>query len=184
MKRSQIPNLITLSRILLTIPVGWALLNDRFELALVLFAIAGISDGVDGFLAKHYGWTSWIGGILDPLADKLLLTLSFVLLGYLGLVPFWLVAITVLRDVVILFGALYYHFKVERLIADPRLLSKIHTTVQIVLVLAVVYGAAYGALADWVIDLGVFIVLATTLASGLDYVVIWTRRALKRREVS
>lgn len=166
---------------LLTVPVGWALLDERFGLALVLFAIAGVSDAVDGFLAKQFGWTTWIGGILDPLADKALLTVTYVVLAVLGLLPTWLVLLTIFRDLVILIGALYYHFRVEHLVAEPRLLSKLHTTLQISLALLAVFAAAYGLPADWMIHLGVFLVALTTVASGVDYMRVWSRRAVRRR---
>ncbi|MGB1108825.1 MAG: CDP-alcohol phosphatidyltransferase family protein [Gammaproteobacteria bacterium] len=180
MNRSQIPNLVTALRILLTIPVGWALLHERFELALILFAVAGVSDGVDGFLAKQFNWTSWIGGILDPLADKALLTVTFIVLAVLGLLPVWLVVFTIIRDLVILLGALYYHFRVEYLVAEPRLLSKLHTTLQILLALLVVFVAAYGFSVDWLVQFGVALVAMTTLASGVDYVRVWSKRAARR----
>lgn len=181
MNASQIPNLITLMRILLALPVGWALFVERYELALLLFAIAGVSDAVDGYLAKHFGWTSWIGGILDPLADKVLLTTTFVILAVMGLLPVWLVIATVVRDLVILGGALYYHFRIERLIAEPRLLSKIHTSLEIALALIVVFVAAYGLIPQQVIEIGVVLVALSTLLSGLDYVRVWSRRVSGRR---
>ena len=99
MKPSDIPNLITVFRFLLVPPLVWLLLNDRFGAALVVFGVAGFSDGLDGFLAKRFHWTSRIGALLDPLADKLLLIASFVTLGWLGWIPVWLVVLVCLRDV-------------------------------------------------------------------------------------
>ena len=100
MKPSDIPNIITVFRFLLVPPVVVLLLQDRFFAALVVFGIAGISDGLDGFLAKHYHWTSRIGALMDPLADKLLMVSSYLTLGWLGLIPQWLVALAILGALV------------------------------------------------------------------------------------
>ena len=110
MKRSDIPNIITVFRFLLVPPVVLLLLNHRYGAALIVFGVAGFSDALDGFLAKRYGWSSRMGAIMDPLADKLLLVASFVTLGWLGLIPPWLVALVILRDVVIVIGAMIYHW--------------------------------------------------------------------------
>jgi len=83
----HLPNLISMLRILMVPPVAWLIVEQHYALALGLFVVAGVSDGVDGFLAKHYGWTSRLGSILDPLADKLLLSVSFVTLAWLGHLP-------------------------------------------------------------------------------------------------
>lgn len=90
MKPHDIPNVITAFRFLLVPPVVILLLQERFTAALIVFGVAGFSDGLDGFLAKRYDWRSRLGSILDPLADKLLLVSSFVTLGWLGLIPAWL----------------------------------------------------------------------------------------------
>ncbi len=82
MNRRDIPNIISILRIFICVPIVWALLNYRFDLALMLFVVAGISDGLDGFLAKQFGWESHLGGILDPVADKLLLLSSMLSLGW------------------------------------------------------------------------------------------------------
>ena len=106
MRASEIPNIISILRILLVIPVIWLLLTDDFPSALWLFAIAGVSDALDGFLAKRYGWQSELGSLLDPLADKILLVSCYVVLGWLLLLPAWLVATVILRDVMIVVGAI------------------------------------------------------------------------------
>ena len=101
MKMATIPNLICLLRMALTVPIVIWLAEGRFAQTLVLFAIAAASDILDGYLAKTFGWTSELGKILDPLADKLLLVSVFITLAVIGLVPVWLAFIAVLRDVVI-----------------------------------------------------------------------------------
>ncbi|MCG8427755.1 MAG: CDP-alcohol phosphatidyltransferase family protein [Chromatiales bacterium] len=181
MKREDIPNLISIMRIFLSVPVVWMLLEQEFVVALVLFAIAGISDGLDGFLAKHYGWQSHLGGLLDPLADKVLLVSSFLSLALIGIIPVWLVLLVILRDLVIVTGALVYNFRVETLEAEPSRISKINTAMQIFLVLMVVLDKGLFHLPiDWV-EAMIWIVAATTVASGVDYVWVWSRRAAKHK---
>ena len=139
MKRSDIPNLITFARILLVVPVVWLLHTHNYIGALAIFALAGFSDALDGFLAKRYGWESRLGSLLDPIADKLLLVCSFLVLGAHGLLPLWLVGLVILRDAVIVTGATVYHFRIQHLVAgEPTLSSKLNTLMQILLVLAVV----------------------------------------------
>jgi len=105
---------------------------------LLLFTVAGVSDALDGFLAKHYGWTSELGGLLDPLADKLLLIGAILALGWLRELPVWLVALVILRDVVIVTGAVGYHLMVERVQASPLLISKLNTLMQLTMVFVVI----------------------------------------------
>ncbi|MCB1758809.1 MAG: CDP-alcohol phosphatidyltransferase family protein [Gammaproteobacteria bacterium] len=180
MQRDDIPNLISVLRILLTVPVVWMLLIHRFDLALLLFAIAGISDGLDGFLAKHFGWQSRLGGLLDPLADKVLLISSYVSLALLGLIPLALMVLVIVRDLIIVTGALIYNFRIEELDAEPSIISKVNTFAQIVLVLAVVLDRGLWALPERLLTLLVWSVFATTIASGVNYVWVWSRRARAR----
>lgn len=173
----HIPNLISLGRILLTLPIVLALLRQDFHLALLLFALAGISDGLDGFLAKHYRWQSRLGTLLDPLADKILLIASSLSLTWLGLLPLWLVGLILLRDLIIIGGALFWNMLIGQLEARPSIISKINTFVQISLVLAVVGEQAFTWLPAGTLDALVWITLATTLASGIDYVWEWGKHA-------
>jgi cardiolipin synthase len=182
MKTSDIPNLITLFRFLLVPPLVWLLLNDRFATALVVFGVAGFSDALDGYLAKHFHWTSRLGALLDPLADKLLLIASFVTLGWLGWIPVWLVVLVCVRDLVIVTGAISYHFLIERLTAAPSLISKLTTFAQILLVLAVMINRDIYALPELWMDVLLYSVLISTLWSGFDYVWTWSRKALSRRD--
>ena len=174
----HIPNIISILRILLVIPVVMLLLGERYGAALLLFAIAGISDGVDGFLAKRFGWQSRLGSILDPLADKLLLVCSFLSLAWLGLIPLALVVVVMLRDLMIVLGAIAFHYRYGRFEMQPTRVSKVNTFFQIVLVLAVVFYHGEFAQIPWIVDALVYIVWASTLISGANYVWIWGRRAL------
>lgn len=182
MKPSDIPNIITAFRFLLVLPVVVLLLQGRFAIALVVFGIAGFSDALDGYLAKHYHWTSRVGALMDPLADKLLLLSSFITLGWLGWIPYWLVGLVILRDLVIVSGAIVYHLRIERLEAEPRPASKLNTFTQIMLVLAVMFSLGIQELPALWMDVLLYSVLLTTLWSGLDYVWIWSRRAMSRRD--
>lgn len=183
MKPGDIPNLLTVLRILLTIPVFWLLLRQQYVAALILFAVAGVSDGLDGFLAKQFGWQSRLGALLDPIADKLLLVSCYLVLGWLGDLPLWLAGVVVLRDVVIVGGALVYHFRIQALQASPSSISKINTVLQILLVLVVVVHKGLFAMPPTVVQALTVAVLFSTVASGASYVWEWSRRAIaaKRR---
>ena len=181
MKPRDIPNLLTVLRFLLVPPVVMLLLNERFGLALILFGFAGFTDGLDGYLAKRNNWTSRLGALMDPLADKLLLVSCFVTLGWLGWIPVWLVALVVLRDLVIVGGAIVFHMRVERLEARPSMVSKLNTVAQILLVLAVIFSQGMYVLPALWLDILIYSVLATTLWSGFDYVWTWGRRAWLKR---
>lgn len=180
MWRRHLPNLISLARLLVVFPVVILLLDGEFGWALALFALAGISDGLDGYLAKHYGWQSRLGGILDPLADKSLLLAVLLVLGYLDLIPIWLVAVAILRDLVIIGGAVAYLLLVEDLDAVPLLASKLNTLLQILLVVAVIVDAGLSPLPTSLIIGLTYACLITITVSGSQYVYVWSRRASAR----
>jgi cardiolipin synthase len=174
----HLPNLITTLRIVLVVPMCWLIAAGRYDGALLVAALAGVSDALDGFLAKRFGWQSWIGGMLDPLADKLLLDAAFVWLALTGELPEWLAALVVGRDLVIVAGAGAYHALVGRFDAAPSRLSKLTTTAQLILVLAELLRLS-GWLALPELPRAALVGLTTllTLASGLDYIVTWGTRA-------
>jgi cardiolipin synthase len=173
----HIPNIISVIRILLVVPTALALAHHQLALTLLLFAIAAVSDAADGFLAKRFGWQSELGGILDPIADKLLLATVFVTLGFLKLVPLWLVVAAVARDVIIIAGAAAYRIFIGPLTAHPSVISKINTLCQAAFILAVVGSAEFSAPPDWVISWLGALVFATVIVSGIDYVLVYGRRA-------
>lgn len=175
----HIPNIISVFRILLVIPVVYLLVNREYAGALVLFAVAGVSDGLDGFLAKHFGWQSRLGSILDPLADKLLLVWSFVALAWIDLIPLWLVLAVFARDAVIIVGAMAFHVLFGEFEMAPTRVSKANTFFQIVFVLAVVFYHGEFLFTPWIIDSMQYVVLATVIISGLNYVWIWGRKAIQ-----
>lgn len=178
---ADIPNLICIVRIILVWPIVLALLDGRYALALGLILLAGISDGLDGFLAKRFNWQSRLGGLLDPLADKLLLVSVFVALSMTGLVPLWLTAVVISRDLIIVSGGVMYQWLVEPVQPEPSVASKINTGVQLLYVLAVISHRSLSMPPPEFLTLlgaGVFV---TSTVSGLDYVVRWSGRAIRSR---
>lgn len=176
-----IPNLITVLRVLLVAPIVWLLTEQQFTWALILFAVAGASDALDGFLARHFHWQSWWGSVLDPLADKLLQVSCYITLAWMGHIPLWLVSAIVLRDLVIVLGALFYHHRIDAFEAEPSMISKLNTFVQIILILMVVLHVGLYVLPDNLLQAMFWLVLFTTVYSGVDYVYRWTHRAVKHR---
>ena len=170
---SQVPNLITLSRIALT-PAFVLLLNDgNYPLALLLFTIAGLSDGLDGLIAKRFHYATRLGAILDPVADKFLLVSAYVMLTVLGHLPVWLVIVVVFRDLLIVGGYLVYTSMYGPVQMRPSWLSKINTLLQIVLVVAVLLEQAAGRNYPDAIQALVYAVLISTVASGAHYLWVW-----------
>lgn len=181
MSLGWLPNLISVVRILLIAPTLYAIGVGAYPAALALFFVAGFSDGLDGFLAKRYGWQTRLGALLDPVADKALMAGVFLTLAATGLVPVWLTAVVICRDVVIVGGALAYNFLIEPVTGEPTRISKVNTGIELLYVLSVLGHAGYA----WPPDITLMVlgagVLVTAVVSGTDYVLSWARRA---REVS
>ena len=178
MTRRDIPNIITGLRILLVVPIVWGLLHEEFALALVLYAIAGVSDGLDGVLARRYGWTSGLGSVLDPMADKLLQVSSYIVLGFMQHLPGWLVVAVIVRDVVIVSGAFAYYQLFGHYDMAPTLSSKINTALQTILIFTALFSIAVYALPSIVLTVLIYSVLVSVIVSGVAYVYVWTRRAM------
>lgn len=177
----SIPNMLTILRILLVIPFVWALLNELYPLALVLLFVAGATDGLDGFLARHYGWYSWFGSVADPIADKILLVVSYVILGYMGHLPLWLVYVVVARDIVIFSGAFAYWRLVGHFEGKPSWLGKVCTFVLILYGLLVLVHLAWLPVSPALIDWGAYLVALLCVASGLHYVYLGIVRTRESR---
>jgi cardiolipin synthase len=177
MSLSWLPNAISIMRIILILPILMLFVNDEFGWALGLFLIAGLSDGVDGYLAKKYHWDTRLGAILDPTGDKLLVAWSYGTLAYLGHIPVWLAFIVIFRDVVIVAGSFLYHYLVRRLDGEPTRISKLNTALEFVFLVFVMSKAGYG----WPDDISITVlgasVLVTVVISGYDYVWNWIRSA-------
>ena len=173
----QLPNAITVARMLMVWPLVGLLREGAWAPALWLALVAGASDGLDGWLAKRFGWQSRLGGLLDPIADKLLLDACYLGLWGAGHAPTWLVLLVVGRDVVILLGAAAWHWLVRPLDARPSLLSKATTLAQVLLVLGWLAQLAWWPAGAAEVQALAGAVALLTLASGLDYVVRWSLRA-------
>ncbi|MBI4969799.1 MAG: CDP-alcohol phosphatidyltransferase family protein [Rhodospirillales bacterium] len=174
----SLPNLLTLARFL-AVPITVGLMNDgRYDGAFWLFMAAGVTDALDGLLARLLKARTVIGSYLDPLADKALLVAVYVMLGYHDHLPDWLVITVVSRDLLIVGGALVIHLATGRLRMEPLMVSKVNTVAQIVLAALVLADLGHNARLDGVVLINgaCALVTLTTLASGLAYVVIWGRR--------
>jgi len=170
---SQLPNLITISRIAL-VPLLILLLKEQDYLsALIVFFVAGASDGLDGWIAKRFNFKSRLGSILDPAADKILLVSAYVMLTVLGHVPFWLMLTVGFRDLLIVGGYLVYTSQVGSVHMRPSYISKFNTLMQITLIVVILVQQAAGWSYPLVSAILIYMVLATTLASGAHYLWIW-----------
>lgn len=169
----HLPNLITCMRFILIGPILWALLTKCYPLAFYLFVIAGLSDGLDGLLARFFGWTTPLGALLDPLADKLLLMGSFIVLAYLQQIPLWLTVVVIGRDIWIMGGALLYRYWVGPLDYKPVWISKLNTFFQLVLVSLLVIRLAFFDIPAELIPRIIEAVFVTTLLSFIQYTWMW-----------
>jgi cardiolipin synthase len=177
MSLNWLPNAISLMRIALVAPILLLILQGSFGWALALFWLAGFSDGVDGYLAKRFNWHTRLGALLDPVADKLLVAGLFITLAYTGDIPVWLAATVIIRDVVIVAGAMAYNFLVRPVQGEPTRVSKLNTALQLLFLLFVISRAGFG----WPQEISITVlgasVLITVVISGVDYVWSWSRRA-------
>jgi cardiolipin synthase (CMP-forming) len=171
----SIPNLITLARILLVPVVVWAITSGEMRFAFLLFLAAGVSDAVDGFLAKRFGMATELGAYLDPLADKTMIVSIYVALGIAEAIPRWLVILVVSRDIMIV-GAVMLAWLIDKpLVLKPLLVSKLNTVAQIALALVVLGALGLGFAAEETITLLMALVAALTLLSIGFYVAVWVR---------
>jgi len=175
----HLPNIICLLRIALIWPILASILDGNFTRTLWLFLIAAISDGLDGYLAKRFSWTSDLGRVLDPVADKLLLVSLFLVLTWLELLPRWLTIAAVARDVMIGAGAVIYHVGWGPLNGRPTLPSKFNTLLQLLFLLAVIVHEGFGFPPRQLLDAMAAATLITVLLSGYGYLREFVGRALR-----
>lgn len=175
----NIANLVTLLRLLLAPVVIWLLLEGESSVAFALFLFAGITDAIDGMIAKRFDQRTELGAYLDPVADKVLLVSIFVTLGILHELPAWLVLLVVSRDALIIGGVLLSYTLGRPLIMNPLLISKANTVAQIGLVACILAKMAFVSQADILIDqaitYAVWFTAATTAASGGAYIFTWVK---------
>lgn len=166
-----LPNLITLARLCAVPATIWLILQHRLDIAFLLFVGAGVSDAVDGWLARRWKAQSALGALLDPVADKALLVSVYVALAGIGVLPDWLAILVVFRDLVIVGGVLVLWLAGQTPSIRPILVSKVNTAVQIGVAALALLLSGFALAAPWLLALGVWAVAATTLVSGIAYVV-------------
>lgn len=165
----MIPNIITMVRLLL-VPVIIATIGQgNWILAFICFSVAGISDAVDGTIARRFAMQTELGSYLDPIADKALLVSIFVMLGIVGLIPGWVAIMVVSRDIMIVGGILLAWVLGAPIPINPHLVSKINTTVQIAFAGLVLGTQAFSLTADWAVEYGIIGVATLTIASMATY---------------
>jgi cardiolipin synthase len=179
-----LPNAICVVRVVLVVPLVVVLMAEHYVAALTLLVVAGMSDALDGFLAKTFDWRTRLGGLLDPAADKLLLVSVFVTLTYLGHVPPALTAVVVGRDAIIVLGAISYQLLIAPVQGEPSAISKLNTACQLAFVFFTMTHAAF----EWpprisLLLLGASVVF-TSLVSGMNYVLRWSKRAWQVRHAA
>ena len=179
----NLPNLISLGRLLLVPLAIWLILRSRYGVAFWVFVVAGVSDALDGFIAKHFDRRTRLGALLDPIADKTLLVSVYVTLGWANQLWSSVVILVVFRDVMIIGGFLLIQAFAAQKRYDPLYISKINTGLQIALIAFVL--ARLGLGADWGnVDVVLSCaVIATTVLSGLSYILRWTRILSRSEQV-
>ena len=171
----SIPNFITLGRIILVPVIFWMLVSGRVQAAFFAFLCAGISDGIDGYLAKRYRWETELGAYLDPLADKLLLVSVFIALGVLEALPSWLVIAVVSRDILIVAGVMLSWLLEHPVRIKPLVVSKLNTAAQILLAAVVLADTGFDLGLDTVRLLLIWATAALTFLSLAAYLMAWLR---------
>jgi cardiolipin synthase len=178
----NLPNAITIARILAVPLMIWLIVSGEYLAAFWVFVLAGISDGVDGFIAKRFGLQTELGAYLDPLADKLLLVSIFVSLGMLRVLPPWVVILVVSRDVLIVGGVLLAKMMNQSVRVQPMFLSKLNTAAQIALAGVVLAVLGFDLHGNVLVLFGCALVAALTVASGAQYVLQWIRHMASNPE--
>lgn len=181
MTPSSIPNAITIARLVVSLPLLWLLMNGYFPQAFWLALVAGASDALDGFLARRFGWRSRVGAILDPIADKLLVSVCFFGLWWTGQLPTWFFCVVIGRDVVILLGSFVWWRLNGSFEAAPTMISKLTTLAQLVLIALMLAHLAHLDMAQPLVPPLLLVTAAVTVASGVDYVVRYGLRAWRLR---
>ncbi|MET0651262.1 MAG: CDP-alcohol phosphatidyltransferase family protein [Hyphomicrobiaceae bacterium] len=169
----NIPNFITLGRVMSVPVIFWLLLTGRTQLAFLIFVLAGISDAVDGYLAKRFDWRTELGAYLDPLADKLLIVSIYIALGVRGELPLWLIIMVVSRDILIVVAVLLSWLMDQPVVIKPLAVSKANTVAQIVLAATVLADDGFGLGLQTLRWALVWITGALTLLSLAAYLKAW-----------
>lgn len=183
MNLKHIPNILTLFRLGLILPFVLCLFCHEYTDAFYIFFLAGFTDGLDGWLARYFHWQSFFGSFIDPMADKLLVAASFISLALIGSLPWWLVFIVFLRDITISLGVIAWYWFIQRkLDFQPTLLSKLNTTLQLMLVTLCLFELAYFKFSPYIIDTLIYITALTTITTFFHYIWIGYQKAWPKKE--
>jgi cardiolipin synthase len=172
---TNIPNIITLGRIILVPIVVWAIASNQMEIAFAVFVVAGVSDAVDGFLAKRFNMTSDLGALLDPLADKALLVSIYIALGIWGAIPRWIVILVVSRDIMIVSAVIVSWLFDKPVQMKPLMVSKLNTVAQVAFAALVLGSLGFGFQLSPYDSILMALVTVFTLSSVSLYLVEWIR---------
>lgn len=179
MNLSLIPNVLTVGRMLAVPPLVLLLIAGEYRWALAVAVAAGLSDLIDGWLARRYGWQSRFGSMADPAADKILMVASYMTLAWLGFLPWWLFVLVIVRDLVIVIGGWIYHVAFERLEAEPTQLSRFNTFCQVFLMWFVLIRLAGFPLPPEA-QIGLeWLVAFMAIVTLIQYVWLWSLRAVR-----
>tara|TARA_Y100000813_G_C24063001_1_gene304925 strand:+ start:234 stop:791 length:558 start_codon:yes stop_codon:yes gene_type:complete len=173
----NLPNIITISRLLLTPYIVWLILSESYFLGFIFFLLSGVSDALDGFIAKRFNQETILGSYLDPIADKFLIVSSIVLLGYNGYVPIWLIIIIVSRDIAI-FGAVIISWMLgTNLRIEPLIISKINTFLQIFYIvitfMVIIDNHILSELTSSIHEITTYLIAISTILSWMSYLKVW-----------
>lgn len=177
LRREYIPNIITVLRLVLIGPIVASLLLGKYQAACWLFIIAGVTDAVDGYLARRFQWISRFGAMVDPVADKLLMISTFLTLGFIQIIPWWLIVMVVARDILIVAGGVLYHFLIGAYEFSPSKISKFNTFLQILLIILLMLHIGFVFLPwSWLHGL-MLLVFCTSALSLFHYLWVWGWKA-------
>ena len=179
----HIPNALTLFRLGLIGPFLIYLYHHEYTDAFYIFIMAGFTDGLDGWLARHFHWQSTFGSFVDPMADKLLVASSFISLALIGSLPWWLVILVFLRDFSISVGVVWYWYIQRKLDFEPTLLSKYNTTLQLALVTLCLFELAYFKFSPHLVDILLYLTALTTAITYIHYGWLGCQKAWPKQEL-
>lgn len=175
----HIPNALTVLRLMLALPIGLLIVRHEYGLVLVLAFCAGLSDGIDGWIARHFDATSRFGSIVDPLADKALMLATFIGLATVGLLPWWLAWLVIGRDLLIVGGVITYRRLTGRIDMEPSGLSKLNTLLQIAYGLSLLLQQVWPVLPRWWFDAALWAVAVLAVVTAVDYILTGIHKTRK-----
>ncbi len=176
-----IPNILTIARMVSAPILFFLIIQEQFLYALILASVLSISDALDGFLSKHFSWSSRFGELADPIADKIMLSGSFVTLGLVGIIPLWLMALLVGRDILIVTGVIGLQWRLGSIPMSPTKLSKLNTFLQLFLLLWILLNELT-PLSTLVTAFLTYTVATLIVLTASEYIIIGIRHLRMRRQ--